>query len=278
MRLQRDPEGEEFSRWLLDVGHGQNSDERGKVLIPADMLVQDAASLIDFVYPGIDSPEPPPPDYFLNQMILAPRNADVSDINDTILDCMAGETHTFYSANEVIHEDGADGPDDIPLTPEFLRSINASNLPPGELHIKKGCPLILLRNISPSQGLCNGTRVIVTNVGWHVLEVRIISGDHDGQVAFIPRISITTTSSSGYAFKIRCRQYPVRLAFALTINKDQGQSVKFVGLDLRTPVFSHGQLYVALSRATSQAHVKVLLPDNSASWTTNVVYPEALVD
>jgi DNA replication protein DnaC len=278
MRLQGDPEGEEFSRWLLDVGHGRNLDERGKVLIPADMLVQDAASLIDFVYPGINSPEPPPPDYFLNRMILAPRNADVSDINGTILDHMAGETHTFYSANEVIHEDGADGPDDIPLTPEFLRSINASNLPPGELHIKKGCPLILLRNISPSQGLCNGTRVIVTNVGVRVLEVRIIGGDHDGQVAFIPRISITSTSSSGYVFKIRRRQYPVRLAFALTINKAQGQSVKFVGLDLRTPVFGHGQLYVALSRATSRAHVKVLLPDDSAGWTTNVVYPEVLVD
>jgi len=34
----------------------------------------------------------------------------------------------------------------------------------------------------------------------------------------------------------------------MTINKSQGQSVEHVGVDLRTPVFSHGQLYVALSR------------------------------
>ncbi|KIJ05188.1 hypothetical protein PAXINDRAFT_93785 [Paxillus involutus ATCC 200175] len=52
-----------------------------------------------------------------------------------------------------------------------------------------------------------------------------------------------------YPIPLRRRQFPVRLAFCMTINKSQGQSVQYVGLDLRTPVFSHGQLYVALSRA-----------------------------
>ncbi|KAG5536158.1 hypothetical protein RHGRI_023821 [Rhododendron griersonianum] len=68
------------------------------------------------------------------------------------------------------------------------------------------------------------------------------------------------------------RQFPVRLAYAMTINKSQGQSVKIVGVDLRTPVFSHGQLYVALSRCTSGEHTSVLLSSDASNSTTNIVY------
>ncbi|KAI0056659.1 hypothetical protein BV25DRAFT_1893721 [Artomyces pyxidatus] len=65
----------------------------------------------------------------------------------------------------------------------------------------------------------------------------------------------------------------------MSINKSQGQSVKFVGLDLRSSVFTHGQLYVALSRATSSRRIKVLLPpEPSGSTATNIVYPEVLLD
>ena len=53
-------------------------------------------------------------------------------------------------------------------------------------------------------------------------------------------------------------QFPVRLCFAMTINKSQGQSVKFVGLDLRRPVFTHGQFYIGVSRVTSVANIKVI--------------------
>jgi ATP-dependent DNA helicase PIF1 len=65
----------------------------------------------------------------------------------------------------------------------------------------------------------------------------------------------------------------------LTINKAQSQSVKVVGLDLCLLVFSHGQLYVALSRATSEYHIKVLFADTVLTPTTkNVAYPEVLID
>ncbi|KAF8054764.1 hypothetical protein FPV67DRAFT_1396926, partial [Lyophyllum atratum] len=60
------------------------------------------SSLIDFIYPAIDSVNPPPPEYFLDRMILAPRNSDVSDINDIVLDRMAGQRQTFYSADDVV--------------------------------------------------------------------------------------------------------------------------------------------------------------------------------
>jgi hypothetical protein len=112
-----------------------------------------------------------------------------------------------------------------------------------------------------------------------VLEVRLIGGDHNGGMALIPRITLTPTNSTEFSFRFSRRQFPVHLAFGLTINKAQGQSVKFIGLNLRVPVFSHGQLYVALSRATSKLRIKVLLTDNPlTSSTKNVVYPEVLID
>lgn len=75
-------------------------------------------------------------------------------------------------------------------------------------------------------------------------------------------------------FTLRRAQFPVRLAFAMSINKAQGQSLNHVGIDLTTPVFAHGQLYVALSRATNVACVAALLPENAATRTRNVVYHE----
>ena len=66
----------------------------------------------------------------------------------------------------------------------------------------------------------------------------------------------------------------------MTINKSQGQSVKHVGIDLRAPVFTHGQLYVALSRCTSSQRVKVLLEESmlESFKTPNIVFPEVLLD
>jgi ATP-dependent exoDNAse (exonuclease V) alpha subunit len=65
----------------------------------------------------------------------------------------------------------------------------------------------------------------------------------------------------------------------MTINKSQGQSVKFVGLDLRTPAFTHGQFYVAVSRVTSVSNIKAIWEEKErVAKTQNVVYTEALLD
>ena len=73
------------------------------------------------------------------------------------------------------------------------------------------------------------------------------------------------------------RQYPVRLAFAMTINKSQGQYLGIVGMNLHTPVFSYGQCYVAVSRGTSWGRTKVLLPEEAGGKTENIVYPDVLL-
>jgi hypothetical protein len=280
MRLDRDHAGsQEFAQWLLDVGYGRNMDSNSQIQFPSHMKVNDLDTLIDSIYPDIDSTPPPPPDYFLNRMILAPRNADVGDVNQQILERMSGDIRQYVSADEIIREAGADPLDDDPIPNEFLRSVHSSSLPPGELNLKIGCPVILLRNLAPSRGLCNGTRMVITQMRDRVLEVHLIGGEHDGEIALIPQVSlIPTSSSTDVTFRFKRRQFPVRLAFALSINKAQGQSVKYVGLYLHIPVFAHGQLYVALSRATSSHNIKILLPDNTVEpLAHNVVYEEVLI-
>jgi ATP-dependent DNA helicase PIF1 len=110
-----------------------------------------------------------------------------------------------------------------------------------------------------------------------VLKCRVMSGDRrfGGKIVFIPRITLAV-SAEDLPIPLRRRQFPVRLAFAMTINKSQGQSLKHVGLDFRKAVFSHGQLYVGLSRCTSGHRVKVLLKEVDGLRTQNVVYREVL--
>ena len=166
---------------------------------------------------------------------------------------------------------------DIPI--EFLHSLNASGLPVAHLRLKEGCPVMILRNIDSKKGLCNGTRATITRMSNRLLELKLITGDHAGETALIPRVTLSPSLTGlDFAIKLNRRQFPIQLAFAMTINKAQGQTVNNVGIDLRKPAFAHGQLYVAFSRATSPQNITVLLPEDSRTKSTrNVMYKEILL-
>jgi ATP-dependent DNA helicase PIF1 len=135
---------------------------------------------------------------------------------------------------------------------------------------------MLLRNLDQSEGLCNGTRLIVTKLATHVLEAKIIGGKHHGNIIYIPRMDMSP-SQSPCPFKLNRRQFPIVVSYSMTINKSQGQSLDYVGLYLPRDVFSHGQIYVALSRVTSKKGIKILIHDEKKQpkiTTTNVVYKE----
>ena len=160
---------------------------------------------------------------------------------------------------------------------EFLQQLNASRLPSTLLCLKVGSPVILLRNLDPGEGLCNGTRMVVLNMRRKVLQYRIISKDRrfKNKVVLIPRIRLSPNAET-LPVPLKRLQFTIRLAFAMTINKSQGQSVEHVGINLQTSVFCYGQLYVVFSRCTSPLNISVLLPEQSqeSRRTLNVVYKE----
>jgi ATP-dependent DNA helicase PIF1 len=140
---------------------------------------------------------------------------------------------------------------------EFLDTLQFIGIANHELELKVGVPILLLRNLNQSIGLCNGTRLMVKRLGQRVIEAKIIIGNNVGKRVFIPRI-IMSPSGTDWPFVLRSRQFLVRLAFAITINKSQGQTFNNVGVYLSSPVYSHGQVYVVISRVTSSANIKIL--------------------
>ncbi|KAG0693159.1 hypothetical protein GWK47_027624 [Chionoecetes opilio] len=107
----------------------------------------------------------------------------------------------------------------------------------------------------------------------NVLQLQVITEPGRGDDFYLPRVPMITQAASGTGFRMRRLQFPIRVAFAMTINKFQGQTKSYVGVYLPTPVFTHGQLYVSLSIVGCADAVKVLVP---RGITRNVVYPEAL--
>src|SRR6202050_3235161 len=225
-------------------------------------------SLIDAIYPGIAQGQKPDL-YFKDRTLLSCKNDDVDDLNMDILAKFPGEEKVLRSADSIVTDRGV-AIDYQPYPVEYLNSLNASGLPLARLALKPRSPLMLLRNLDASNGLCNGTHMILLRIKPHVLECRILGGD--GKTVFIPRMSIEPTEGDVH-IPLSCCQFPVCLAFAMTINKSQGQSVQNVGLDLRTSVFSHGQLYVALSQCASVSRIKVLFPEKeNRTNTPNIVW------
>ncbi|CAH9122206.1 unnamed protein product, partial [Cuscuta epithymum] len=227
----------QFSDWTLKVGNatiGNVIDGDDVVDIPDDMLIATTgdplASIVESTYPSLLE-NMSDPTFFQHRAILAPRNDVVDTINDYMISLMPGEMKTYLSFDRPCSQNGTLGSADDVHTPEFLNTINASGIPNHKLCLKVGVPIMLIRNIDQSNGLCNGTRLIVTQMGTHVLEAKVITGTRLGERVFIPRLSLIP-SDSRIPFKFQRHQFPVVVSFAMTINKSQGQSLKQVGLYL----------------------------------------------
>ncbi|KAJ1685676.1 hypothetical protein LUZ63_017066 [Rhynchospora breviuscula] len=275
---------EKFADWLLSIGNGTeetikigNNNEPEWVRIPENLLVgpgeDEKQAIIDATYPNLNAMYTNIP-YLRQRAIITPKNDAVDLLNESVLALIPGNQKEYLSADSI---DGSDNMSDdlrgvYPI--EFLNTISGGNLPCHRLILKVGVPIMLLRNIDQPNGLCNGTRAIVTAMGTRIIQARVITGKYTDREICIPRI-IFIHKSKTLPFVLRRRQFPVRLCYAMTINKSQGQSLDMIGLYLREPVFSHGQLYVALSRTTSADGLKILITnqDNSyAGYTKNIVF------
>ncbi|XP_057756085.1 uncharacterized protein LOC130975280 [Arachis stenosperma] len=233
-----------FSDWILQIGEGRCGtvvNDKLFVDIPSDLIISvlenPVEDIVNTIHPNLVK-NFRDPSFFQDRPILAPTVDNVEEINNYIIRC--------------------------------------SGLPNHSLKLKIGVPIILLRNIDPAGGLCNGTRLVVQDLGTNVIGADIVSGSNVGDKVFITRMNMIP-SDTVIPFKFQRRQFPVSLSFVMTINKSQGQTLSTVGLFLRRYVFSHDKLYVALSQVRNRNSLKILLCDEGlvdAARTENIVFKE----
>ncbi|KAJ3698202.1 hypothetical protein LUZ61_001907 [Rhynchospora tenuis] len=224
----------EFASWLLSVGDGTapakslyDSSEPNWIKIPDQFLVPHGTdkeqSIIQAVYSDLQT-QFGNDGYLRARAIITPKNDAANALNETILATIPTE-HSEYLSYDSIQ--GCDNvAEDLhtmyPL--DILNTIAAGSLPCHKLCLKIGVPVMLLRNMDQSKGLCNGTRLVITQLGIRVLHARIITGSGTGTIVQIPRI-VFVHEDERLPFVFKRKQFPVRICYAMTINKSQGQSL-----------------------------------------------------
>ena len=259
-----------FAKYLLEVGDGTVNDMHDNMHVPERCFLE-ANSNIAYELFGKLIEEKRFED-MSTCAILSARNIDVDEINKQVTNLLDITSEHIYTGIDST-DNCNNGELDEVLLPEYLNSLNPSSLPPYELRLRKHCIVMLIRNISINEGFCNGTRLRIVDFLNHLLKCKILSGDKAGIIVFINRITLFCENEHPFTFKRR--QFPVKLAFAMTINKSQGQTFNNIIIDLRRDVFNHGQLYVAMSRVRSWDSLKVYLGNQRQSTKVkNYVYKE----
>lgn len=272
----------EFVHFLESLGNGdmQAFPQFGQDLIeiPSHLLA-DPSNIIDDIFGNIT--DTILSSQIMNSAILAPKNEDCSFINSDILNRMTGDEKSYFSFDKIISDDVREQ-NNYPV--EFLNTLTVGGLPPHNLVLKENCIVLLIRNLNTGKALVNGTRMRVKRMHRNSLDCEVLSGIARNTRILIPRIRLTY-SGTILPFSFQRTQFPIIPAFAMTINKSQGQTFDKVAILLREPVFTHGQLYVAASRVRAFDGLRFYISDTSTQghlseddrvFTKNIVYTEII--
>jgi hypothetical protein len=253
---------------LMELSKGLLNNMEDNICIPDSLISPYLSALLLHTYPNISHTQTM--DYFRDWCILAPCNWEANEINDFVLEQFLGHSYNLWAVDKAFDPDTEMVSED-PYPPELLHCITPSGFPLAWLKLKIGCPVIVLQNLHSAEGVCNGSRGIVTRISTRVVKVLL----HNGTTCLIPRVKLIC-SDTQLPFHLHRLRFPLAVSFAITINKAQGQSFTMVGIDLRIPAFAHGQVYVVLSRGKSCKCVRCVLNESTTLFTKNIVYREAI--
>jgi hypothetical protein len=194
-----------------------------------------------------------------------------NDINAACLAAIPGDE--FCAA---AYDDTRDNKHPELYTDDYLSSLQLHGVPPSSLPLKVGARYMIIKNYNPAVGACNGTLCEVMQFTRNIVHVKIQTGKHAGRVVLIPRCSCHVShENSGLPFDFTRVQFPLILAYAVSVHKSQGQSLQRIGVIVDRDSFAHGQVYTALSRTSGWDNITVLMPGND-TFIVNKVYRHML--
>lgn len=199
---------------------------------------------------------------------LYPVNEDVRHLNDDELWKLITESNPcrqIDSLDEIIESPKSRKPYDSKFMDDCKARLNKDCVAPEHLQLCIGAQVMLIKNLNVAAGLCNGSRCLVIGFapqGQPV--VRFLSGQEMQlqTVTWYMRVSETA--------RIRRTQFPISLAWAVSIHKSQGASLDLVRIDLGKKIFCTGQFYTAVSRARTLEGLSIIAID----WKKVLVDPK----
>ena len=238
VRAQGDANLQMFNDWSLSIGNGAMEN----LTVPEEMIAceilpntrenrnaegQAMERFCEEIFPNIPV-NVGDPNWLEGRAILAATNKEVNMINEVLAAKLPGNIDLLKSADELVNNE-----DLLRFNTEYLHSLCPNGFPPHDLRLKTNMPVMLLRNLNPREGLCNGTKMIYMRcLDSKLLECKIVGSQ---RTVLIPRITFIPKVGE-FPMDWQRRQFPVRAAFATTINKSQGQTLKKAGIWLRTQV------------------------------------------
>ncbi|XP_021303794.1 ATP-dependent DNA helicase PIF1-like [Sorghum bicolor] len=228
MRAQSDPW---FSEYLLRIGNGtEETIGDDYVRLPDDIVIGYTNTevavnqLIQDVFPSLEEHATA---YMSSRAILSTKNDHVDRLNAMMIERFPSDEKVYHSFDTVVD----DPQNHFPI--DFMNLITPNGLTPHELKLKINCPMILLRNLDPNNGLCNGTRLMVRALQDNAIDAEIVAGQHAWKRVFIPRLSLSPLDDISLPFKFKRKQFPVHLTvLGASVNKWKKSALPSNILDL----------------------------------------------
>ena len=219
--------------------------------LPKIEQITDQAEALKWLFPnGFDS------DTMHNKAILCSTNVMVDEWNTVIQAMNNNPIREYRSKDAVVDIDDPYGYIASMITESVMARFDVTGVPNHVLSLKVNDICMVMRNLNRKEGLAKNLRVKIVRMDDHVIRVCTLNPENP-RYYNIPRIRFSVKLPYGRSIKIERRQFPLRLAYSMTFNKSQGQEFQMVLADIRNNPFTHGHLYVALSRIRIARNIKL---------------------